>query len=100
MEQKSDFKHEIMIYFSILVLTAGIVGISYLKLQSFGMFVILAVASFEVAVVGFYFMHLMTKKKTIHIILSLTFLFFLNLLLWPAWDIAYSPRPASEYTVN
>ncbi len=100
MEHKNDLKQDMMIYFVIIALTGGIIGISYLKLKTFGMLAIIGVASFEVAVVGYYFMHLMTKKKTIHIVLSLTFLFFLNLLLWPAWDIAYSPRPASEYTVN
>jgi len=47
---------------------------------------------------AFYFMHLMTKKKTIHLVLLLTVIVFVTLLFWPAWDVAYSPRTPSEFT--
>jgi hypothetical protein len=48
---------------------------------------------------AYYFMHLMTKKKTVHLVLLLTIIVFINLLFWPAWDVAYSPRTHSELTV-
>ncbi len=95
-----DFKREIFIYMAMLCLTGLIVGIGYLKLKLLGITLIIMIAMFEVGLVGYYFMHLMTKKKTIHLVLFLTFIVFLSLLFWPAWDILYSPRTPSDYTVN
>ncbi|MBF0504386.1 MAG: hypothetical protein HQL14_04705 [Candidatus Omnitrophica bacterium] len=98
MEQRSEFKRDIAIYLGIICLTALIVTINHLRLKSLGMVLILTIASCEALIVGYYFMHLMTKKKTIHLILFLTFVVFLSLLFLPAWDIANSPRTPSEFT--
>ncbi|MBF0490103.1 MAG: cytochrome C oxidase subunit IV family protein [Candidatus Omnitrophica bacterium] len=98
--KKTDSSKDILIYIGMICLTALIVGISHLKLGALGIALIVLIACFEVGLVGFYFMHLMTKKKTIHLILFFTFIFFLSLLFWPAWDILFSPRTPSEYSVN
>jgi|GEM_PF-2262033 len=97
---KIDFKRDILIYLGMISLTALIVFISHLKLKVLGTVLIVGIASTEAVVVGYYFMHLMTKKKTIQLVLLLTVIVFLSLLFWPAWDIGYSPRPPSEYVGN
>ena len=96
--QKDEFKRDMLIYFSIIALTGLIIGISHLQLKTLGIFLIVPVACTEAGVLGYYFMHLMTKKKTVHLILLLTVIVFLTLLFWPAWDVAYSPRTPSEFT--
>jgi len=96
--QKDEFKRDLLIYFSIIALTGLIVTISHFQLKSLGIFLIVPIACTEAGILGFYFMHLMTKKKTIHLVLLLTLVTFLTLLFWPAWDVAYSPRTPSEFT--
>ena len=96
--QQSEFKRDILIYLGIICLTALIVTISHLRLKALGVVLIVTIAMGEASIVGYYFMHLMTKKKTIHLVLFLTFVVFLSLLFWPAWDIVYSPRTPSEFT--
>jgi len=101
MDQKSnqsEFKRDINIYFTIIALTALILGIHHLQLGTIGIALIVMVAITEAVILGYFFMHLMTKKKTIHFVLLLTVVVFLTLLFWPAWDVAYSPRTPSEFT--
>ncbi len=103
MEQNSnqpEFKRDILIYFAIIVLTGLIVGIHHLHLGVSGIAFIVLIAASEAAILAYFFMHLMTKKKTIHLVLLLTVIIFLSLLFWPAWDVAYSPRTPSEFTSN
>ena len=95
---QSDFKRDIKIYFTIIALTGLILGIHHLRLGTLGIAMIVMVAVSEAAILGYFFMHLMTKKKTIHLVLLLTIIVFITLLFWPAWDIAYSPRTPSEFT--
>ena len=96
---KDEFKRDLLIYFSIIALLGLIVYISHLQLKTLGIFLIIPIACTEAGILGFYFMHLMSKKKTVHLILLLTVITFITLLFWPAWDIAYSPRTPSEFTV-
>ena len=96
---QSEFKRDLLIYFSIIALTGLIIGISHLQLKVGGIFLIVPIACIEAGILAYYFMHLMTKKKTVHLILLLTVIVFLTLLFWPAWDVAYSPRTPSELSV-
>src|SRR5271154_6857508 len=96
---QSEFKRDMLIYFSIIAMTGLIVFISHLQLKTAGIFLIVPIACTEAAILAYYFMHLMTKKKTVHLILLLTLIVFVTLLFWPAWDIVYSPRTPSEFTV-
>ncbi len=98
--QASEFKRDIIIYLTIIALTGLIVLISHLQLKLLGIVLIVSIATFEACILGFYFMHLMTKKKTIHLILLLTVIVVVSLLFWPAWDIAYSPRTHSEFVTH
>jgi caa(3)-type oxidase subunit IV len=95
---KSEFKRDIKIYFTIIALLCLILGIHHLNLGTLGISLIVLVAVSEATILGYFFMHLMTKKKTIHLVLLLTIIVFITLLFWPAWDVAYSPRTPSEFT--
>ena len=95
---QSEFKQVRLIYIAIILLTGLILFIHHLHLGVLGIALIVMVAVFEATVLGYFFMHLMTKKKTIHLVLLLTIIVFITLLFWPAWDIAYSPRTPSEFT--
>ena len=95
---QSEFKRVKQIYFAIIALTALILAIHHLHLGTLGIAFIVMVAISEATILVYFFMHLMTKKKTIHLVLLLTVIVFLTLLFWPAWDIAYSPRTPSEFT--
>ncbi len=97
--QQDDFKRDLLIYFSIIALVGLIIFISHLQLKTLGIFLIIPIACTEAGILGFYFMHLMTKKRTVHLLLLLTVIVFITLLFWPAWDVAYSPRTPSEFTV-
>ncbi len=97
-QDPSEFKRDLLIYLGIIALTLLIVLISHLKLGLAGIFLIVPIACCEAGILAYFFMHLMTKKKTIHLLLLLTLIVFLSLLFWPAWDIGYSPRTPSEFT--
>jgi caa(3)-type oxidase subunit IV len=96
--QPDEFKRDMLIYCTIIVLLAVIIAVSHLHLGTMGIFIIVPTACLEAGILGFYFMHLMTKKKTVHLILLLTLVVFVTLLFWPAWDVVYSPRTPSEFT--
>ncbi len=97
---QSEFKKELFIYFIIIALTALIVEINYLRMGLLGIVLIVTVAIIEASILCYHFMHLMSKKKTIHLVILLTAIVFVTLLFWPAWDIFYSPRTLSEYSIN
>jgi len=97
--EQSDFKRDILIYLGIIAMTVLIIGISHLQLKAWGIFLIVSIACIEAGILAYYFMHLVARKRAIHLVLLLTIVVFLNLLFWPAWDIAYSPRTHSELTV-
>jgi caa(3)-type oxidase subunit IV len=96
----SESKRDIRIYFTILILIGVILGIHLLHLGLLGIALIVLIAVMEASILAYYFMHLMTKRKTIHLVLLLTVVVFLTLIFWPAWDVAYSPRTPSEFINN
>jgi caa(3)-type oxidase subunit IV len=97
-QNPSELKRDLLIYFSIIAMTAVIVTIGLLRLGTIGIFLIVPIACIEAGILAYYFMHLMVKKKTIHLLILLTIIVFINLLFWPAWDVVYSPRTPSELT--
>lgn len=60
---QDEFKKDIMIYFTIIVMTGVIVAISHLHLGVPSIFLIVPIACVEASILAYYFMHLMTKKK-------------------------------------
>jgi len=97
-QEKSEFRRDLQIYFAIIALTGLVLGIHHLHLGTLGIALMVLVVMSEASILGYFFMHLMTKKKTIHLVLLLTLIVFVTLLFWPAWDVAYSPRTPSEFT--
>lgn len=75
----------ILVFVALLVLTMITVGISYLHLST-GPAIVLAlvVASIKGSLVAGYFMHLVSEKRLIYIVLILTIFFFLFVLFVPA----------------
>lgn len=87
-ESAEHIQKQVRIYLSVfavlMVLTVVTVAISYLHLST-GKAIALAlvVASIKASLVALYFMHLVSEKKIVYAILSLTAFFFLILLLIP-----------------
>ncbi len=98
MKESDEFKRDIQIYLGIIAMTGLIVLISHLQLHAWGIFLIVTIACAEAGTLAYFFMHLMTKRRTVHLLLLLTVVTFLTLLFWPAWDVFYSPRTRSEFT--
>lgn len=96
----SNPQRDMLIYFSIICLTGLIIFIHHLHLKGIGIALIVSIAIFEASVLCYYFMHLETKRRAIHLLLLLTIIVFLGLIFWPAWDVGYSSRTPSEFTVN
>ncbi len=99
-EEKNNLKKDLVIYFSILSITGLIIFIHSLHLELIGIFLIVGLVLLEASILGYFFMHLMFKRKIIHILLLLTVVVFLSLIFWPEWDIGYSPRTPSDYRTN
>ncbi len=83
-----DIKKETRVYMMVFVglaaLTLITVGVSYLHLPTFqAIMLALVIASIKGFLVAGYFMHLLSEKKVIYSVLTLTVFFFLVLLFVP-----------------
>lgn len=79
----------LVVFVSLAVLTLVTVGVSYLELST-GMAIALAlaIASVKGFLVAGYFMHLLSEKKLIYLVLAFTVFFFI-VLLWGPWQESY-----------
>lgn len=79
----------LVVFVSLAVLTLVTVGVSYLEFST-GMAIALAlaIASVKGFLVAGYFMHLLSEKKLIYLVLAFTVFFFL-VLLWGPWQESY-----------
>ncbi len=74
----------IMVFVALMVLTVVTVAVSYLDLSTGpAVALALAVALVKGSLVACYFMHLISEKKLIYIVLIFTVVFFLAVLLGP-----------------
>jgi cytochrome c oxidase subunit 4 len=80
----------ILIFAALMVLTVVTVAVSYLHLPPhLAILVALMIAAIKGSMVAAYFMHLISEKKAIYAILTLTVAFFVVLMLIPSlshWD--------------
>jgi cytochrome c oxidase subunit 4 len=88
-DHAADIDRHVRIYITVFValmaLTIVTVAISYLDLPTaMAITVALLVATVKGALVACYFMHLISEKKLIYVVLVLTTVFFLALLALPA----------------
>lgn len=74
----------ITIFVVLLTLTVVTVGVWYLDLSvAMSIAVALLIATIKASLVACYFMHLISEKKLIFLVLTFTLIFFLGLLLLP-----------------
>jgi cytochrome c oxidase subunit IV len=73
-----------MVFGTLVVLTIITVGVSYLHLEiHHAVMVALAIASFKATLVMLFFMHLISERQLIFVILAFTVAFFLVLMVVP-----------------
>ncbi|MDZ4814660.1 MAG: cytochrome C oxidase subunit IV family protein [Verrucomicrobiota bacterium] len=85
---EAEIKHHVKIYMGVfmalLALTLATVTVSYFTFDfSTTVVVALAIASLKAALVAAYFMHLMSEKKLVYLIMLFTVVFFIGLMLLP-----------------
>lgn len=72
------------VFGALLVLTLLTVAISYLRLPVVpAIIAAMVVASFKGSLVGSFFMHLISERKVIYLLLIFTAIFFLGLMILP-----------------
>ena len=75
-----------VVFMALVALTVVTVGVSYLDLTAaMAVFVALVIACFKGGLVAGVFMHLISEKQAIYAILLLTVVFFVVLMLGPAF---------------
>lgn len=91
MQQEEIQKHVrtyISVFAALATLTVITVTVSYLHLPlRKAVMVALAIASVKGALVAGFFMHLISEKQVIFLILMFTFIFFFGLLILPVFSI-------------
>ena len=76
----------IAVFVTLAVLTVLTVTVSYLHLPiAIAIVVALAIASVKSSLVAGFFMHLLSEKRIIWLLLAVAVIFFLHLLLLPSW---------------
>jgi caa(3)-type oxidase subunit IV len=79
----------VVVFVSLLALTLITVAISYLRLPlPYAVAVALAVACTKGSLVACYFMHLISEKRLIFMVLALTVVLFLALMMLPIFTVA------------
>lgn len=89
-DEAIDIRKHVRIYITVFVALAALtivtVGISYLHLAKVPALILaLFIATVKGSLVASYFMHLISEKKLIFVVLILTFIFFLALILLPVF---------------
>jgi cytochrome c oxidase subunit IV len=73
-----------VVFMALLALTVVTVGVSYLHLPVHqAVMVALAIACFKASLVALFFMHLISERQVIFVILAFTVAFFLVLMFLP-----------------
>ena len=85
---KRHVKIYIAVFAALAFLTLVTVTVSYLRLPPLkAMGVALLIATIKGSLVACFFMHLISEKQVIFLILVFTFIFFLGLLLLPVFSV-------------
>ncbi len=83
---KKHVRTYIIVFVALAALTVVTVGISYLHLAKVpAILLALFIATLKGTLVAAYFMHLISEKRLIFVVLIITFVFFLALILLPAF---------------
>lgn len=97
-EIKKHVRTYILIFFALLVGTAITVWLNYLHFDSVALTIGIAlfVASIKAFLVAGFFMHLMSEKKAIYMMLAVTIFFFAAMMYLFVWSRDQLPR-GGEY---
>lgn len=88
-EIRKETRVYLVVFAALAVLTLVTVAVSYLKLNpALAIILALIIASVKGFLVAGYFMHLLSEKKLIFLVLGLTVFFFI-VLLWGPWQEGY-----------
>ena len=88
--KKHHVRKYIIVFTSLLVLTLITVAVSYFHLGvAAAIIVALIIATIKGSLVACYFMHLISEKKMIYMMLSLTIVFFVVLMALPLFHHAH-----------
>ncbi len=83
---KKEVRKYIVVFVALAILTVLTVAVSYLHMPLWAAIAVaLAIASVKGTLVAAVFMHLLSEKKIIWLVLAFAMAFFLVLLLWPSW---------------
>jgi len=81
---KKEVRRYITIFIVLMMLTVVTVLVSYLKVPLWvAICIALIIATFKGSLVACYFMHLISERKVIYLIMGMTVIFFLSVLLLP-----------------
>jgi cytochrome c oxidase subunit IV len=84
----------LVVFVTLLALTIVTVGVSYLHLEVHqAVLVALTIACFKASLVGLFFMHLISERRLIFVVLAFTVAFFLVLLFLPMLTNFDRPGP-------
>lgn len=87
-EIRKHVRAYILVFAALWTLTVITVAISYLHLQThLAVALAVFVATIKGSLVACYFMHLLSEKKLIYLILAFTLLFFVGLLFLPVFGL-------------
>ena len=93
-ELRKHVRIYMMVFVSLMVLTVVTVAVSYLELPTAAAVgLALIVASIKGTLVACYFMHLISERKLVLIVMALTVFFFLGVLLGPVLTEVDEIRP-------
>lgn len=83
-EVRQHVRIYITVFMALMVLTVVTVGASYLKLSKpYAISVALLIASIKAGLVASYFMHLISERRLIYLVLVLTGIFLVAVLILP-----------------
>lgn len=81
---KKHVRTYVVVFVALMALTMVTVAVSYLHLSiGYAITVAMIIASIKGSLVASYFMHLISERKLIYIVLILTVIFFAALMLLP-----------------
>lgn|SRR3989338_2176086 len=90
---QAEVKGYIIVFVSLLALTVITVTISYLKLNiTAAIGVALFIAIVKASLVACYFMHLISERKLIYMILIFLIVFFLGVIMIPLYESVDVPQ--------
>jgi cytochrome c oxidase subunit 4 len=93
-EMRKHVRIYMIVFASLMVLTLVTVGVSYLDLPTpAAIGLALIVASIKGTLVACYFMHLISERKLVLVIMALTVFFFVGVLLGPVLTEVDEIRP-------